>query len=586
MLPVKNDTSVPAIKQRILENLQLMLARQPQHATPNDWYMALAMAVRGLLVHHWYSGTDARKSEYERVVAYLSAEFLLGPHLHNNIIGLDIYPQVEAAVTELGQNLQDLIWQEQEPGLGNGGLGRLAACFMDSMATLQMPAIGYGLRYEFGIFRQEIRDGWQVEMSDEWLRNGNPWELVRPQNFHYVSFGGRVETGAGESGMSRARWFPNRVIRGVAHDTPILGYQVPWVNLLRLWRAEAHDSFDFQAFNSGDYYGAVEQKVASENITKVLYPNDEQLGGKILRLEQKYFFASCSLQDMLRLHRLRRRPITQFHRYWTVQLNDTHPSIAVAELMRLLLDQYELGWQEAWEITRQTFAYTNHTLLPEALEKWAVRLFEELLPRHLQIIYEINARFLNEVREQHPEEKDRIARLSIIDEAGERYVRMAHLATIASRKVNGVAELHSELLKRDVMKDFAEFYPDKFTNVTNGVTPRRWLAVSNPALTQLITSKIGATWLSSLETELRDFEKFADDPDVQNAARLIKFANKRKLAELAEQDTGIKIDPESMFDVQVKRIHEYKRQHLNVLHIITLYHRLKRNPGMIMVPRP
>jgi glycogen phosphorylase len=543
------------------------------------------MAVRGLLVRNWYSGTDVRSSDYERVVAYLSAEFLLGPHLHNNIIGLGIYPQVERAVSELGQNLQDLIWQEQEPGLGNGGLGRLAACYMDSLATLKMPAIGYGIRYEFGIFRQEIRDGWQVEKTDEWLRRGNPWEIVRPQNFHDVGFGGRVETGAGESGMTRAKWIPDRVIRGVAHDTPILGYQVPWVNLLRLWRAEAHESFDFQAFNSGDYYGAVEEKVASENITKVLYPNDEQLGGKRLRLEQQYFFASCSLQDMLRLHRLRRRPITQFHRYWTIQLNDTHPSIAVAELMRLLLDQYELGWQEAWEITRHTFAYTNHTLLPEALEKWAVRLFEELLPRHLQIIYEINARFLNEVREQHPEEKERIARLSIIDEAGERYVRMAHLATIASRKVNGVAELHSELLKRDVMRDFAELYPEKFTNVTNGVTPRRWIAVSNPALADLITRKIGDGWLSNLETELSRFASFAGDTEVQEELRLIKFANGRALAQVAEQRTGVKIDPESLFDVQAKRIHEYKRQHLNVLHIIKLYHQLKRDPGMNITPR-
>ncbi len=585
MPPSTNDISVAAIKQRILENLELLFARQPQHATRNDWYMALAMAVRGLLVHHWYSGTDVRSSEYERVVAYLSAEFLLGPHLHNNILGLGIYPQVERAVSELGQNLQDLIWQEQEPGLGNGGLGRLAACYMDSMATLQMPAIGYGIRYEFGIFRQEIRDGWQVEMSDEWLRNGNPWEIVRPQNFHYVRFGGRVETGTGESAMTHARWIPDRIVRGVAHDTPILGYRVPWVNLLRLWRAEAHESFDFQAFNSGDYYGAVEQKVASENITKVLYPNDEQLGGKILRLEQQYFFVSCSLQDMLRLHRLRRRAITEFHRYWTIQLNDTHPSIAVAELMRLLLDECELGWQEAWEISRHTFAYTNHTLLPEALEKWPVRIFEQLLPRHLQIIYEINKRFLAQVRKQYPGEAGRVARMSIIDESGDRYVRMAHLASIASRRINGVAELHTELLKRDVLHDFAEFYPGKFTNVTNGVTPRRWLAVSNPALTDLITRKIGTTWLSNLETELSAFEGFADDVDVQDALRLVKFSNRRSLAELAEQRTGIKIDPASLFDVQVKRIHEYKRQHLNVLHIITLYHRLKRDPGMSITPR-
>jgi len=585
MLPSTNDISVAAIKQRILENLELILARQPQHATRNDWYTALAMAVRGLLVSHWYRGTDVHSSDHDRVVAYLSAEFLLGPHLHNNIIGLGIYPQVERAISGLGQNLQELISQEQEPGLGNGGLGRLAACFMDSMATLQMPAIGYGIRYEFGIFRQEIRDGWQVEMTDEWLRNGNPWEIVRPQNFHNVGFGGRVETATGESGLTHGRWIPDRVIRGVAHDTPILGYHVPWVNLLRLWRAEAHESFDFQAFNTGDYYRAVEQKVASENITKVLYPNDEQLGGKMLRLEQQYFFVSCSLQDMLRLHLLRRRKTTEFHRYWTIQLNDTHPSIAVAELMRLLLDEHELGWQQAWEITRHTFAYTNHTLLPEALERWPVWIFEELLPRHLQIIYEINKRFLAQLRERYPEDEARVARLSIIDETGDRYVRMAHLASIASRKINGVAELHSELLKHDVLRDFAEIYPDKFTNVTNGVTPRRWLAVSNPALTDLITRKIGNTWLSNLETELVRFESFADDLEVQEALRLIKFSNRRALAELAEQRTGMKIDPVSLFDVQIKRIHEYKRQHLNVLHIITLYNRLKRDPGMSITPR-
>ncbi len=585
MPPSADNISVAAIKQRILENLELGLARQPHYATRNDWYMALAMAVRGLLVSHWYSGTDVRASNYDRVVAYLSAEFLLGPHLHNNIIALGVYPQVERAVAELGQNLQELIWHEQEPGLGNGGLGRLAACFMESMATLQMPAIGYGIRYEFGIFRQEIRDGWQVEMSDEWLRNGNPWEIARPQNFHDVRFGGKVENGTGELGLTRARWIPDRIIRGVAYDTPILGHRVPWVNLLRLWKAEAHESFDFQAFNTGDYYRAVEAKVQSENITKVLYPNDEQLGGKILRLEQQYFFASCSLQDMLRLHRLRRRAITEFHRYWTIQLNDTHPAIAVAELMRLLLDDYELGWQEAWEITRRTFAYTNHTLLPEALERWPLRIFSELLPRHLQIIYEINARFLAQVRARFPGEEERVARVSVIDETGDRYVRMAHLASIASRKINGVAELHSELLKRDLLRDFAEIYPDKFTNVTNGVTPRRWLAVSNRALSDLITRKIGNTWLSNLETELSAFESFADDSEIQDEIRLIKFSNKRALAELAEQRTGIKIEPTSMFDVQVKRIHEYKRQHLNVLHVITLYHRLKRDPGMSMTPR-
>jgi glycogen phosphorylase len=577
-----NDNSVAAIKQRILDNLELGLARQPHYATRNDWYTALAMAIRALLVSHWYSGTDVRSDNHGRVVAYLSAEFLLGPHLHNNIICLGVHSQVERAVAELGQNLQDLIWQEQEPGLGNGGLGRLAACYMDSMATLQMPAIGYGIRYEFGIFRQEIHDGWQAEMTDQWLRSGNPWEIARPQNFHHVGFGGRVENGTDESGRMHTQWIPDRIIKGVAYDTPIVGYRVPWVNLLRLWKAEAYEPFHLRAFNTGDYYGAVEDKVQSENITKILYPNDEQVSGKLLRLEQQYFFASCSLQDMLRLHRLRRRSINEFHRYWTIQLNDTHPSIAIAELMRLLLDDQNLGWDDAWEITRRTFAYTNHTLLPEALEKWPVALFGRLLPRHLEIIYEINRRFLDQVRERYPGDEQRVARLSVIDESGERYVRMAHLASIASRRINGVAELHSELLKRDVLRDFADLYPERFTNVTNGVTPRRWLAVSNPSLADLITSKIGNTWLSNLETELRQFENFADDPEVQEAVRLIKLGDKRALAQ-QWSETGI--NPESMFDAQVKRIHEYKRQHLNILHVITLYNRLRRDSSIEMTPR-
>ena len=581
----EDNITVESIKQRILDNLQLALARQPRYATRRDWYTAVALTVRGLIVAHWYRGTNIRSDDHDRVVAYLSAEFLVGPHLQNNLVELGIHRVVEQAVTELGQDLNDLVWQEQEPGLGNGGLGRLAACYMESMATLQMPAIGYGIRYEFGIFRQLIRDGWQVEMSDEWLRLGNPWEIARPENVHQVQFGGRVETYTDESGRERTKWIPERIVRGVAYDTPTLGFHVPWVNLLRLWKAEAHEEFNFQAFNVGNYYGAVEDMVQSENITKVLYPNDEQVGGKILRLEQQYFFVSCSLQDMLRLHRLRHRAISEFHKYWAVQLNDTHPSIGVAELMRLLLDEHQFGWNEAWEITRHTFAYTNHTLLPEALEKWPLPIFAKLLPRHLQIIYEINRRFLDQVRERFPDDASRLTRLSIIDESGDKFVRMAHLAAVGSHKINGVAELHSELLKQDVLRDFADLWPEKFTNVTNGVTPRRWIAVSNDALADLITDKIGDGWLSNLEHQLRRFEAFADDPEVQDAARLIKYANKRRLAEMIERTSGVNVNPESMFDVQVKRIHEYKRQHLNVLHIIALYKRIKQNPGIEMTPR-
>ena len=584
-MPTEETVTVESIKQRVLDNLELALARQPRYATRRDWYTAVALTVRGLLVANWYRGTNVRSEDHERVIAYLSAEFLLGPHLENNLVELGIHRVVDQAVTELGQNLTDLIWEEQEPGLGNGGLGRLAACFMESMATLQMPAIGYGIRYEFGIFRQLIRDGWQCEMSDEWLRLGNPWEIARPSNVHQVQFGGRVESYTDESGRLRSRWIPDRIVRGVAYDTPTLGYGVPWVNLLRLWKAEADEEFNFQQFNVGNYYGAVEEMVQSENISKVLYPNDEQIGGKILRLEQQYFFVSCSLQDMLRLHRLRHRAISEFHKYWAVQLNDTHPSIGVAELMRLLLDEHQFGWSEAWEITRHSFAYTNHTLLPEALEKWPLPIFSKLLPRHIEIIFEINRRFLSQVSERFPDDNPRLARLSIIDESGDKFVRMAHLAAVGSHKINGVAELHSELLKQDVLRDFAELQPEKFTNVTNGVTPRRWMAVSNHALADLITSKIGEGWLSNLERDLRRFEEFAGDAEVQDAARLIKYGNKRRLARLIERTTGINVNPESMFDVLVKRIHEYKRQHLSALHIITLYKRIKRNPGIDLTPR-
>jgi glycogen phosphorylase len=577
--------SVASLKQKILDNLELALARQPRHATQRDWYTALALTVRGLMVANWYRGTNVRSDDHQRVVAYLSAEFLLGPHLHNNIVGLGIYREVDRAVSELGQSLVDLIDQEQEPGLGNGGLGRLAACYMESMATLQMPAIGYGIRYEFGIFRQVINDGWQVEQSDEWLRRGNPWEIARPENIHQVKFGGRVESVQDGSGRLQSRWIPDRIVRGVAYDTPTLGYRVPWVNLLRLWKAESHEELDFGKFNVGDYYGAVEDMVQSENITKVLYPNDEQLEGKRLRLEQQYFFVSCSLQDMMRLHRLRRRAISEFHNYWVVQLNDTHPSIGIAEMMRLLLDEHQFSWNEAWEITRHTFNYTNHTLLPEALERWPLPIFERLLPRHLQIIYEINRRFLELVCLRFPDDPRRLARMSLIDESDGKFVRMANLASVGSQKINGVAELHSQLLKEDVLRDFAEMNPEKFTNVTNGVTPRRWMVVSNPGLASLISSKIGDSWISSLEHDLGRFEEFATDSEVQDAARLIKYSNKRRLAGIIERAIGVAVNPETMFDVQVKRIHEYKRQHLNVLHAATLYARIRRGPGIDIVPR-
>ena len=516
-------------------------------------------------------------SSKTRVVAYLSAEFLPGPHLANNLLNLGITEPTRQAMSELGLNLDHLIDQEEEPGLGNGGLGRLASCYLDSLASVEVPAIGYGIRYEFGIFDQTLQDGWQVEITDKWLRLGNPWEIARPEIAYDVRFGGRTEAWDDEQGRYRVRWVPDTVVTGMAYDTPILGYRVGTCNLLRLWKAEAVESFDFAAFNQGDYYRAVEAKMQSENITKVLYPNDEMLQGKTLRLQQQFFFVTCSLQDMIRVHLLLGRPLDRFHEKWAVQLNDTHPAIAVAELMRLLVDEHQMDWDAAWQVTRQTFAYTNHTLLPEALEKWSVPLFGRLLPRHLEIIYEINRRFLDEVRAKFPGDDARLARMSLIDEGGERYVRMAHLATVGSHHVNGVARLHSDLLKQTVMHDFAELWPEKFCNVTNGVTPRRFVAVSNPPLTQLITSRIGDGWLRDLD-QFRQLEPLADDATFQQQWRDVKLAAKRSLAALIEQRTGVNVNPESLFDIQAKRLHEYKRQHLNVLHILTLYRRLQRDP--------
>jgi starch phosphorylase len=519
-----------------------------------------------------------------RTVAYLSAEFLMGPHLANNLINLGIFDPAKQCMTELGLNFEELLQQEEEPGLGNGGLGRLAACFLDSLATLEVPAVGYGIRYEFGIFQQEIVDGWQVEKTDKWLRFGNPWELVRPEWAVEVKLGGRTEQYVDERNRPRVRWVPNMTVIGVPYDTPILGYHTNTANTLRLWRSEAPESFDFAIFNTGDYYGAVNQKVASENLSKVLYPNDEQLRGKELRLEQQYFFVSCSLQDMLRILRTQKLQLDQFHEKFAVQLNDTHPAIAIAELMRLLVDEALMPWGDAWQVTSRTFAYTNHTLLPEALERWSLEVFGRILPRHLQIIQEINAQFLEEVRMRFLGDEARIARMSLIDETGERYVRMAHLACVGSHAINGVAELHSELLKRDVLKDFYELWPQKFSNKTNGVTPRRWMVLSNPKLSDLICGHIGTDWIKDL-AQLRRLEPLAENPEFRARWREIKHHNKQGFAALALERTGIVTDPDSIFDVLVKRIHEYKRQHLKVLHIVSLYHGIKSNPAIEVHPR-
>ncbi len=575
------------IARALIDNLRCLQGKLPQYATRNDWYMALAYTVRDRMIDRYIRTLEmmADAGRETKVVAYLSAEFLVGPHLGNGLINLGIWDAAEQALAQFDQDLPVLLEQEEEPGLGNGGLGRLAACYMDSMATLNVPAIGYGLRYEFGIFDQVIRDGWQVEITDKWLRFGNPWEIVRSEITVDVKLGGRTEHYRDEQGHFRARWIPERVVRGIAYDTPVPGYRGAATNLLRLWKAEAAESFDFDAFNVGDYYRAVDQKVESETISKVLYPNDEPVAGKKLRLAQQHFFVSCSLQDMIRLHLMRQKSMADFGAHWAVQLNDTHPSIAVAELMRLLVDEHMMDWDQAWAITQQACGYTNHTLLAEALEKWPVPLFGKSLPRHLEIIYEINRRFLDAARQRHPGDDQLLRRLSLIDETGDKYVRMAHLASVGSHAINGVAALHSELLKQTVLRDFYQVMPEKFFNVTNGVTPRRWLVLSNPQLSTLITSRIGDRWISSLEDELPRLEPLATDRGFQNEWLTVKADNKVALAGFIKERTDITVDPSSLFDIQVKRLHEYKRQHLNVLYLITMYNRLKRAGVTNVTPR-
>jgi glycogen phosphorylase len=580
----RRGLALGALKRGFLDHLRYSQGRIPSIATLNDYYMALAYTVKDRLLHRWIrSGETYLKGEH-RAVSYLSAEFLLGPQLANNLINLGIYEEVREAFESAGGDWNALLDHEPEPGLGNGGLGRLAACFLDSLATLQIPSIGYGIRYEFGIFRQSIQDGEQIETTDKWLYLGNPWESHRPEIAYDVKLGGHTEHVQSDDGSLQVRWVPNRVVRGVAYDTPVLGYKVNTCNTLRLWKAEAAESFDFQAFNVGDYYGAVDEKVYSENITKVLYPNDEPAQGKQLRLEQQYFFVSCSLQDMLRISSIGDLPPTRFHEAFSVQLNDTHPALAVPELMRLLIDEHGIEWDEAWEVTQKTFGYTNHTLLPEALEKWPLPLFRSLFPRHAEIIFEINHRFLEKVRARFAGDDDRAGRMSLIDETGERYVRMANLACVGSHGINGVAELHTELLKKDVLRDFYELYPEKFSNKTNGVTPRRFIVLSNPRLADLITRKIGDGWIADLE-QLRKLEALAEDKEFKTDWSTIKRLNKADLSQAIRNRTGIVVDPNSLFDIQVKRFHEYKRQHLNVLHILTLYSRIKQNPDVDIVPR-
>ena len=580
----RTGMSPEALKRAFVDSMFFNQARYWRVATTHDLFMAAAYTVRDRMLERWIRTAEAYRDVRARTVCYLSAEFLLGPQLGNNLINLGIVDSARQGARDLGIDLEAIFAEEPEPGLGNGGLGRLAACYLDSLATLSIPAIGYGIRYEHGIFEQSIDDGWQVEDCDLWLSHGNPWEIPRYHLRYPVQFGGHTEPYTDEHGRFRVRWVPRIDLYGIAYDTPILGFGVDNTNLLRLWHATAGKSFDLRAFHQGDYYGAVHAKVAAENITKVLYPNDEPEVGKELRLKQQYFFVSCSLQDMIRLHLQDAETLEDFHEKFSAQLNDTHPAIAVAELMRLFVDEHGMDWEPAWEITRRTFAYTNHTLLPEALETWPVDLFGRLLPRHLEIIYEINRRFLDEIRIRFPFDPERIERMSLIAEGPVRRVRMANLATVGSFAVNGVAAMHSALVKSTVLRDFHDLWPKKFHNVTNGVTPRRFIQLSNPDLCGLITEVAGIGWARDAGN-LRKLEPYAQDAAFQERWRGMKRAAKERLAARIQQTTGVVVDPLSIFDIQVKRFHEYKRQHLNLLHVVTLYERIKQNQGLDMTPR-
>ncbi len=574
-----------SLKHSFLNHVAFTQAKVPGFATKRDLYMALAMTVHDRLIERWIA---TRKAYYNRPetkrIYYLSLEFLIGRTLGNSLVNLGLYDECYQALDELGYNLEEIRDLEEEAGLGNGGLGRLAACFLDSMATLELPAYGYGIRYNYGMFHQRLRDGQQIEEPDDWARLGNPWEIARPEHTFTVQFYGRIESYTDEQGHERYRWVDTHDVLALPYDMPVPGYRNNTVNTLRLFAARSTNEFDLDYFNHGDYLRACEDKAFTENITKVLYPKDDSIQGRELRLKQEYLLVSASLQDIL--DRFSRQ-----HDDWhllperaAIQLNDTHPALAVPELMRLLMDREGLGWDEAWDITIRTFAYTNHTVLPEAMEKWRVSLLENLLPRHLEIVYEINRRFLDEVTDRYPEDIERLARMSLIEEGYEPKVRMAHLAIVGSHSVNGVSELHTRLLTERVLPDFHEFYPTRFNNKTNGVTPRRWLKKANSPLAFLISEAIGDEWVTDLE-QLRDLIPLADDQAFQTRWREVKRLNKERLAAYVWKKQNVILNPDTMFDCQVKRIHEYKRQLLNILHVITLYNRIISDNCDGFVPR-
>ena len=576
------EMSVEGLKEDFAWHLRYSLAKGDGRATERDQYTAFANAVRDRIVERWIGTQEKYLSENTKRVYYLSLEFLMGRLLGNNVINLKADQLCRDALKEYGIDWNNLRDYETDAGLGNGGLGRLAACYLDSMSTLDLAGMGYGLRYDYGIFRQKIVDGAQVEEPDGWLKNGYPWEMERPEYSQLVHFGGHVEC-FNVAGRQQWRWVAAEHVEGVPYDLPIVGYNNA-VNSLRLWSARAMEEFDLADFNKGSYVEAVESKVLAENLTKVLYPNDNTMAGKELRLRQQYFFVACSLKDILRRYRELNRTWDALPDKVFIHLNETHPALVIPELMRILVDHEGLGWDKAWDLTRRSTGYTNHTILPEALEKWPVAMMERLLPRHLQIIYEINGRFLQEISAQYPGDVKRLQRMSLIDENGERYVRMAHLCIIGSSSVNGVAELHSQILKDSLFRDFYDFCPEKFHNVTNGITPRRWLLKANPMLAQLISESIGEEWITHLD-RLRDLERFTGDSDFLSALAKIKKSNKGQLSNWVQRELGVKLDPQAIFDVQVKRLHEYKRQLMLALYIIILYNRLLNDSSYDPVPR-
>jgi len=578
------DSSALSMKDSILHQLKFSLAHDTQTATKRDWWLATSKAIHERITERMIATMAVHNGQDVRRVYYLSLEFLMGRLFTNSIYSVGLFKETEQALKELGLDMEELRGEEYDMGLGNGGLGRLAACFLDSLATLDYPAIGYGIHYEFGLFRQEFNNGYQIELPDDWMRFGTPWEIVRPEFTQSVELYGFVENVFDDKGNYVPRWVKTKKIIGIPYDIPIPGYGTNTVNFLRLWESRPSEKINLEAFNRGGYSEALAEKTQSETVSKVLYPNDKTEAGKELRLIQQYFFVSCSLRDIIRRFHRFPRTWSDFPKKVAIQLNDTHPAMAVLELMRILHDENELPWDEAWDIVTKTLAYTNHTLLPEALEKWSVPLFQKVLPRHLQIVFEINKRLLETVEARYPGNADKKRSMSLIEEGGVQMVRMANLAVVGSHSVNGVAALHTELLKKHLFADFDAFYPGRINNKTNGITPRRWLLAANPGLSNLITSKIGDGWIRNLD-ELRKLEQWADDPTFQLDFMAVKHANKVHLAKIIHDSCGVTVNPSALFDVQIKRLHEYKRQHLNLLHILALYRRILQHPDKEVQPR-